>query len=76
MPYRSMVFLMNLGGKDNTDVAAVTWRLDVEHDPQLLGHPSLNTCLIVLLTASLVFTLIGAILCNRREFYVKTPEGN
>jgi ABC-2 type transport system permease protein len=74
--YRSMDFFMNLGGKDRTDVAAITWRLDVENDPQLLTHPSLNTCLIVLLAASLVFSLMGALLCSRREFYVKTPEGN
>jgi hypothetical protein len=52
------------------------WQLDVQHDPTLSGHPSLTTCVVVLLSASVVFTIVGAFLCWQREFHVKTPESN
>jgi ABC-2 type transport system permease protein len=73
--YRSMDFLLAQprGGKE--DIAADAWQLDVKADPNLLDHPSLTTCLTVLLVASLVGVVLGALLCWRREFHVKTPEG-
>jgi ABC-2 type transport system permease protein len=75
--YRSMDFVIaSSQGNRNEDLAARWWRLDTQTDPQLLEHPALGTCLAVLLIASLLCTLLGAILCARREFHVKTPEGS
>ena len=50
------------------------WQFDIRKDPQLLDHPSLSHCLEVLLIASLVCTVLAALLCWQREFHVKTPE--
>jgi ABC-2 type transport system permease protein len=74
--YRTLPFLLSRpnGGADN--FSADAWQLDVANDPQLLEHPSLYTCILVLLGASLVLAALGAILCLRREFHVKTPEKN
>ena len=58
----------------NEDIAANAWQLDVRHDPDLSEHPAMGTCIIVLLTASAVCALLGAFICWKREFYVKTPE--
>jgi ABC-2 type transport system permease protein len=44
------------------------WAID------LTQAPSAETCMLTLLGASLVFTLLGAWLMMRREFHVKTPE--
>jgi ABC-2 type transport system permease protein len=71
--YRTLSFIVLLGGRP-TDIAAEAWQLDVRTDPKLLEHPQLATCVIVLLGGSLVCTLLAALLCSRREFYVKTPE--
>jgi ABC-2 type transport system permease protein len=73
--YRMMEFILtnSRGGKDN--LTAEAWQFDVERDPQLLAHPSTAICLTVLLIASLVFAILGAWLCSRREFHVKVPEG-
>jgi ABC-2 type transport system permease protein len=73
--YRSMEFILPQprGGKE--DIAADAWQLDIKADPNLADHPSLTTCLTVLLVASLVGIVLGALLCWRREFHVKTPEG-
>jgi hypothetical protein len=57
------------------DMAAEAWQLPVREDPLLLEHPSLRTCLLVLLAVSAVSTALGAYRCSRREFHVKTPEG-
>src|SRR5205807_5213788 len=67
--YRSMEFVLPQprGGKE--DIAADAWQLDVKADPNLADHPSLATCLTVLLVASLVVTVLGALLCWRREFH-------
>lgn len=67
----SFVSPMMVGSRD---IAADAWQLDVSNDPQLGGYPSVRTCLIVLLSASVVFALLGAMICAGREFYVKTPE--
>jgi ABC-2 type transport system permease protein len=56
------------------DYAANAWQLDVKHDPNLLEHPTVRTCLIVLFTASFACTFLAMILCSRREFHMKTPE--
>jgi ABC-2 type transport system permease protein len=73
--YRSMDFIVT-GPMQKEDMADVAWQLHVHQDPTLAEHPSLATCLSVLVGASLLFTLLGAFLCSRREFHVKTPEGN
>jgi ABC-2 type transport system permease protein len=54
--------------------AADAWQLNVADDPKLLEHPTIRTCITVLLTASAVMTIIAALICSRREFHVKTPE--
>lgn len=58
------------------NLSADAWQLHIKSDPNLLEHPSQSTCITVLIVASLVCTAIAAIICARREFYVKTPEGS
>jgi ABC-2 type transport system permease protein len=75
--YRSMDFMIATRpgvSTDKTDLAAETWQFDISADPTLLEHPQLRTCLIVLLTASVVCAVLAAILFSFREFHVKTPE--
>jgi ABC-2 type transport system permease protein len=74
--YRSMQFIVTQPGSpnDKTDLAAQSWQFDVASDPALLEHPQLRTCLIVLLTASVVCAVLAAVLFSVREFHVKTPE--
>ena len=74
--YRTMDFVATLPNGPKHDLAAEAWQLDVRTDPQLLEHPTLQTCLIVLAAVSVVSTMLGAYLCSRREFHVKTPEGS
>jgi ABC-2 type transport system permease protein len=52
------------------DMPGVDWSID------LSTAPSAATCLIVLLTVSAVFTVLGALTFGLREFRVKTPEGS
>jgi ABC-2 type transport system permease protein len=73
--YRSMEFKVTDPGGRKVDMAAQAWQLDVTADPSLLEHPSLRTCLTVFLCVSVLCTALGAYLCSRREFHVKTPEG-
>jgi ABC-2 type transport system permease protein len=73
--YRSMEFVFTEHGR-RADLAAAAWQIDVQKDPDLLDHPTLQSCLLVLAIASVAFTTIGALLCARREFHVKTPDGN
>jgi hypothetical protein len=71
--YRSLGFVaMTPNGKFN--VAAPVWRIDVEGDPTLSEYPQVGTCVLILLAASFVCSVLAAILCARREFHVKTPE--
>jgi ABC-2 type transport system permease protein len=72
--YRTLDFLVVWPRGRKDDVAATTWSLDLETDPKLLLHPQLTTCILVLVIASIVCTLLAAFLCNQREFHVKTPE--
>jgi ABC-2 type transport system permease protein len=75
--YRTLEFKFTPPGMHRTsDLAAVTWQYDPKDLPALTEHPSIRTCVIVLGAASLIFSLIAAFLCSRREFRVKTPEGN
>jgi ABC-2 type transport system permease protein len=75
MAYRTIGFTFEEHGRKH-DMAAAAWQLDVRNDPDLLAHPTLQSCAIVLVAASLAFALFGALLCARREFHVKTPEGS
>jgi ABC-2 type transport system permease protein len=73
--YHAMTFKF-VEGRTTVDIAAEVWQLDIKNDPNLAEHPALGTCLAVLLVASFACTLLGAYLCSRREFHVKTPESN
>src|SRR5262249_45786545 len=54
--YRAMDFVLTIPGGRKEDMAGDAWQLGVETDPKLLEHPTLGTCLIVLLAASFLFT--------------------
>jgi ABC-2 type transport system permease protein len=73
--YHAMPFKF-VEGRTPVDIAADVWQLGIENDPTLSEHPTLGTCLTVLLVASFACTLLGAYLCSRREFHVKTPESS
>jgi ABC-2 type transport system permease protein len=73
--YRSLDFVVVLP-RGTQDLAAEHWQFDLKTDPKLLEHPQLSTSLIVLLAGSLIFTVLAALICSGREFYVKTPERN
>lgn len=72
--YRTMKFLIPIPGGRVQDFAAAAWKLDIDTDPTLLEHPTVRACVTVLLMASVVFTIVAAYVCSRREFHVKTPE--
>jgi ABC-2 type transport system permease protein len=72
--YRTLDFMVTWPHGNKDDIAASTWQLDIVTDPTLKEHPSVRTCVIVLIGASAVCTLIAAWLCSQREFHVKTPE--
>jgi ABC-2 type transport system permease protein len=73
--YRSMNFTIT-EHRRTEDIAATAWQIDVKRDPNLTQHLQLENCILVLAIASLVGTVAGAFYCARREFHVKTPEGN
>jgi hypothetical protein len=73
--YRTMPFVF-MDGPRQENIAADAWQLDPAHDPQLLEHPTTATCLIILISASVILALAGAFICWRKEFHVKTPEKN
>jgi hypothetical protein len=58
------------------DLAAGVWQFDVQTDPGLAERPQLRTCVLVLAAAGLACAAVGALVCARREFHVKTPEGS
>jgi ABC-2 type transport system permease protein len=72
--YRTLPFLVPMSMGPPQNFAADAWQLDIASDPELLEHPTVRTCVLVLLTASLVCTILAAFICSRREFHVKTPE--
>jgi ABC-2 type transport system permease protein len=71
--YRSLAFMVPIPN-GTQDFAADAWQLDLVNDPQLATHPQLSTCLLVLLLTSAAAMALGAFICSRREFHVKTPE--
>jgi ABC-2 type transport system permease protein len=71
--YRSMSYTLEFPHR-TINMAAEAWQLNVQNDPQLLEHPTMATCVMVLLGASCVLAALGALNCARREFHVKTPE--
>jgi ABC-2 type transport system permease protein len=73
--YRSLDFIVVQFGQGR-NVAADAWHLDIQNDPNLLEHPTMRTCFIVLFSACVVSTLLAAFICSQREFHVKTPEKN
>jgi ABC-2 type transport system permease protein len=72
--YRTMSFAGMKESPGARDIAADVWQLDVVNDPKLLEHPTVGTCIVVLVVGSIVIAVLGAILCSGREFHVKTPE--
>jgi ABC-2 type transport system permease protein len=74
--FRTLDFVVVRTPQGTENIASNAWQFDIRKDPGLLAHPQLSTCLSVLLVGSLVCGLLGAFLCSRREFYVKTPEKN
>jgi ABC-2 type transport system permease protein len=73
--YRTLPFIETTP-QGTTNFSAEAWQFNVRTDPGLLEHPSTSACIWTLLIASAVCTLIGAVICSRREFHVKTPESN
>ena len=68
--YRSMDFVITERGHQ-ADMAKATWQID-----NIADHPTLQNCLLILIVGSLACTVLGALICARREFHVKTPEGS
>jgi ABC-2 type transport system permease protein len=75
LAYRAMDFSFTERGH-KVDLAAGAWQFDVRTDPGLEAHPTLQTCVLVLTIAALACAAVGALMCARREFHVKTPEGS
>jgi ABC-2 type transport system permease protein len=72
--YRSLDFVVAWPNGNKDDVAAGAWQLNIATDPALSEHPTVNSCVVVLVVVAAVCTLIAAWLCSQREFHVKTPE--
>jgi ABC-2 type transport system permease protein len=72
--YRSLDFIVAWPRRGQDDVAAAAWFLNIKEDPTLAEHPSLSTCVLILLGVSLVCTTLAGWLCSQYEFHVKTPE--
>jgi ABC-2 type transport system permease protein len=73
--FRLMEFVISNSRSDADNLAAEAWQFDVGRDPKLLEHPSNAVCVLILLSASIVLTILAAWLCSRREFRVKVPGG-
>jgi ABC-2 type transport system permease protein len=73
--YRTMSFVEQTR-HGNFDLAEPKWQMGIKEDPDLLQHPQVLTCVMVLLVSSVVCAVLAAFLCARREFHVKTPEKN
>jgi ABC-2 type transport system permease protein len=73
LAYRTMDFVC-VWPRAEIDVAATAWLLNKESDPTLAEHPTIRTCILVLVCGSLVCTAIAAFCCHHSEFHVKTPE--
>jgi len=73
--YRSLDFTFTEHGRKH-EIAAAFWQFDVTNDPGLEAHPTLRACVLILFVAGLGCAALGALMCYRREFHVKTPEGS
>jgi ABC-2 type transport system permease protein len=74
MAYRTLDFVVTWPRGRQDDVAAAAWFLSTETDPTLAEHPQLSTCVLIVVSTSLVCTAFASWLCSIREFHVKTPE--
>jgi ABC-2 type transport system permease protein len=74
LAYRTLDFVVTWPHGRQDDVAAAAWFLNTESDPSLAEHPQLSTCVLIVVSASLVCTAFAGWLCSLREFHVKTPE--
>ena len=71
--YRLLSFIVPVGpGTQN--LAADTWQLNIANDPTLKNYPHTWACLTILLIGSAACSILAALLCTNREFYVKTPD--
>ena len=76
LAHRTLTFVGSTPDGRVEDFSGEAWQLDARADPILIGHPSNSMALAILLAASLVCAFLAAWLCTRREFHVKTPEGD
>lgn len=72
--YRTMSYEFVRPDGRERDIAARIWQFDVQADPQLLEHPQLSTCILVLISVIVLSTALAGYLVSQREFHVKTPE--
>jgi ABC-2 type transport system permease protein len=70
---RSLDFNIVEGGRTFSPIAD-SWNIDIKKDPHLLEHPTLQTCILVMLGASLVASVLAALIFSFKEFRVKTPD--
>jgi ABC-2 type transport system permease protein len=75
LAHRWMGFTVPLPDGRLDDLSAEVWQLYEVADPLILPHPDNSTAVSVLVVAGLTSALAGAWICARREFTVKTPEG-
>lgn len=75
--YRNIDFVISGEYGRQENIASAAWQLPKLTDlKEMAEHLTTPTNLLVLVGASVVCALIGAVICARREFYVKTPGGN
>jgi ABC-2 type transport system permease protein len=74
--YRSLDFKAKSPAGFEENLGLEVWTLQGIEDPASTEHPTMRTCLIVLAIASVVCAALAAVICARREFHVKTPEGS
>lgn len=70
---RSLDFNIVEGGRTFSPIGE-NWSIDIKKDPQLLEHPSMQTCFLVLIGASIVTSVLAALIFSFKEFRVKTPD--
>jgi ABC-2 type transport system permease protein len=73
MLYRLMSFRVNTGYRVH-DLAAQAWNFTPSPHHHLTGYPPDWVCAAVLFSLSVILSAVAAFVCNRREFYVKTPS--
>jgi ABC-2 type transport system permease protein len=70
--FQSLQFNLTERGR-TVNLAAEAWQFDASAIADMI---SIQTCIAILVVASLAFAGIASFVCSRREFHVKTPEGN